>query len=171
MGMKEGSIRSDAENQRYRLLIRANRERRRQQKLQTALGTRQSEDVSWTAEQLALDEIDWKDLTDVHQAYEPKCLKIFLQGRVHQHTFLRNPTAVDLIHYHTMATMNNITALMSFFLSVRFIQSLPKCERRDLCQRNIRSLILLNANELNQLCFSDASQVNSHSFSSVQQRS
>lgn len=154
MGMKESLIRSAAENERYRLLIQTNRERRRTTIIQNGIDQR-----LWKSDFVLLDEIDSKDLTDVRSTYESRCLKMYLQGRVYHPTVLTNHS-MDVIHYYTMTTMNNMTSFMSFVLSVPQVQSLTKSNRRDLCQRNVRSLILLNANELNQLCFTDATQVN-----------
>ena len=154
MGMKETSIRSDAENERYRLLIQTNRERRRQNIIESGI-----DQQLWKSDFVLLEDIDSKDLTDIRSAYESKCLKMYIQGRVYHPTVLTNHS-MDVIHYYTMTTMNNMTSFMSFVLSVPQVQSLAKSNRRDLCQRNVRSLILLNANELNQLCFTDAIQVN-----------
>ena len=58
-----------------------------------------------------------------------------------------------------MIRINNITSLLSFFLSIPIIQSLKYCERFYLCKHNIRLLILFNLHEIEQTCFTDLSQV------------
>ena len=109
-----------------------------------------------------LEESDRVHLSNLIQTYENYCLKLYTERRtnIFQDSLLICDEPLAKIRYHQLTTINNMSSLIAFLLSLPSIGSLSTADRVFLCQHNIRPLILLNLHELDQLCFSETSQVN-----------
>ncbi|CAF1013550.1 unnamed protein product [Adineta ricciae] len=162
VGMKIQMIRSDEENQRYRELIQSNRERKRD----VILLQENQQDFQIIPRGIfspctTLDEKDWGLLSNVFYAYENYCVQQYKATR--EKIFATNIQYTDeksfYLRYHTAARVNSVSSVLSFLSSVPIVRSLSRRKQFFLCQHNTAALIIPNAFELEQVCFSEPKQL------------
>ena len=100
-------------------------------------------------------------ISNIVSIYDTQCLKHYIERRLNAFNNLSQvPSDANVkIHYHTTTTVNKMTSFILFLSAIPTVKSLPKSDRIFLCKHNIRPLILLNAHELDQLCYSEPLQV------------
>ncbi|UJR27537.1 hypothetical protein I4U23_008819 [Adineta vaga] len=162
VGMKIEFIRSDEENQYYRRIIEINRQRKR-----NLLQFRENQDHCQmiskviSSNTVLLEEKDWRLLSNIYNAYDNYCVKIYTTTR--EKIFNDNKNYSDeklfYLQHHTAMRVNCVSSLSSFLSSIPLIQSLSHSNRSYLYQHNVLPLIMQNLHELDQTCFSLAWQI------------
>ena len=100
-------------------------------------------------------------MSNVFYAYENYCVQRYTATR--EKIFAANTQHTDeksfYLQYHAAARVNSISSVLSFLSSIPIVRSLSRRKQFFLCQHNTAALIIPNAFELEQVCFSEPKQL------------
>lgn len=105
-----------------------------------------------------VNQIDWCHLSNIVYAYDKYCVKTYLEQRDNILTNRMLQKEELIKHYGTLPACYTYS-INAFLQVLPAFQSLSRTNQSFLCKNNLRRMMLLNINELNQTCFTESWQV------------